>query len=151
MGLTRTIGTLTVGLALAACGSSEEQLAANRAAAIEVVEGFGTRLVHVSKLAPTDSVQNQIRDQFGPYVTTLLLGGWLTDPASAPGRDVSSPWPARIEVREATAASDTHVDLEADVVYLTSVDGDPALRRPVSIRVVKGRDGSWRIAEWINR
>ncbi|HEX6588144.1 MAG TPA: hypothetical protein VF039_03900 [Longimicrobiales bacterium] len=137
--------------ALAACGPDEAELAANRDAAIDVVEGFGTRIVYVSKLAPPDSVEDQIRDQYGPYVTTLLLGGWLTDPASAPGREVSSPWPARIEVRDATPVGSTAVDVEADVVYVTSVDGDAAMRRPVSIRVVRGRDGTWRIAEWLNR
>ena len=149
--MTRTIGTLFLAVALAACGPSDQDVAENRAAAIEVVEGLGTRLVYVSKLAPVDSVTGQIRDQYGPYVTTLLLGGWLTDPASAPGREVSSPWPARIEVREATPDGKSAVDIEADVVYITSVDGDPTMRRPVSIRVVKGQDGSWRIGEWINR
>lgn len=147
----RLVGALLIAAALAGCGPGDDELAANRAAAIDVVEGFGTRLVHVSKLAAPDSVGSMIRDQYGPYVTTLLLGGWLTDPASAPGREVSSPWPARIEVREATAVGSTAVDVEADVVYITSVDGDPAMRRPVSIRVVRGQDDSWRIAEWINR
>lgn len=151
MRITHALGTIIVAVALAACGPDEEQQAANRAAAIEVVEAFGRRLVHVSKLAPADTVENQIRDQFGPYVTTLLLGGWLTDPGSAPGREVSSPWPARIEVREATPVGNTAVDIEADVVYITSVDGEPTMRRPVSIRVVKGQDGDWRIGEWINR
>lgn len=151
MRTTHTLGTIVVALALGACGPDADQQAANRTAAVEVVEAFGGRLVHVSKLAPVDSVANQIRDQFGPYVTTLLLGGWLTDPASAPGREVSSPWPARIEVREATPVGNTAVDIEADVVYVTSVDGEPSMRRPVSIRVVKGQDGDWRIGEWINR
>ena len=147
----RSFALLVAALALAACGPDEAELAANRAAAIDVVEGFGTRIVYVSKLAPPDSVEDQIRDQYGPYVTTLLLGGWLTDPASAPGREVSSPWPARIEVRDATPVGSTAVDVEADVVYVTSVDGEAAMRRPVSIRVVRGRDGAWRIAEWLNR
>lgn len=144
----RATAAVLVTLALAACGPGEDELASNRAAAIEVVEGLGTRLVHVSKLAPPDSVERQIRDQYGPYVTTLLLGGWLSDPASAPGREVSSPWPARIEVREATPVGSTAVNILAEVVYITQVDAEPLLRQPVRIRVVRGEDGAWRVSEW---
>lgn len=145
----RAIGSILVGvLALGACGAGDEELAANRAAAIEVVEAFGERIVHVSKLAPPDSVTDQIRDQYGPYVTTLLLGGWLSDPASAPGRETSSPWPAGLEVREATPVGGTAVDVVGEVLFLNQVDAAPVLRKPVRLRVVRGQDGAWRISEW---
>ena len=139
---------LVVAVSIAACGPGEEEVAANQAAAIEVVQALGTRLAHVSKLDPPDSVQSQIRDQYGPYVTTLLLGGWLTDPASAPGREASSPWPDRIEVREATPVGSNSVDVVADVVYVTQVGAEPLLRQPVQIRVVRGQDDAWRVSEW---
>ena len=39
-------------------------------------------------------------------------------------------------------------DIEGDLVYVTAVDGAPALRRPIRVRVVHGDDDAWRIAEW---
>lgn len=148
---TRHIGATLLALALVACAPGEEQRAADRAAAIDLVERFGARLVYVQKLAPRDSLIAQIRDNYGPYITTLQLGGWISDPASAPGREVSSPWPARIEVRDATPVGNSAFDMDAEVIYITSVDGDPTQRQPVSIRVVKGQDDSWRISEWTTR
>ena len=124
-------------------------MAANRAAAIEVVEGFGGRLLHVNLLQQNrDSLTNDIRDTYGPYVTTLLLGGWLSMPASAPGRETSSPWPARIEVREATPVGSTSFEIDGDIVYVTAVDGEPVARTPIRATVVRGPDDVWRISEW---
>lgn len=145
----RQIGALAAAILVAACGPTEEEQAANRAAAIEVVEGFGARLVHVDLLNQNgDSLRDDIRDTYGPYVTTLLLGGWITDPGSAPGRETSSPWPARIDVREATPIGSTAFDVTGDIVYIATVDGDPVLRTPVRVRVVRGPDDVWRISEW---
>ncbi len=138
---------LAVGLA-AGCGPTEEERAAAPAEAVLVVEQFGDRLKHVSLLAPADSVQDQIREQYGAYLTTLQLGGWLSDPASAPGRETSSPWPDRIEVRDAQPIGRTAFDVTGDIVYVTSVEGDVMLRTPVTARVVRGPDDIWRISEW---
>ena len=136
---------------LVACGPSEEEQAAARADAIEVVEGFGSRLMHVNLLADPGQLTDDIRDTYGPYVTTLLLGGWLSDPASAPGRRTSSPWPARIEVAEATPIGSSGFDVTGDIVYVTAVDGDEVGREPVRLRVVRGPDDVWRISEYNER
>ena len=145
-----TAGVLLAGLALvAACGPGEEEIAANRQAAIDVVESFGGRLLYVNLLQENrDSLAADIRDTYGPYVTTLLLGGWLSMPGSAPGRETSSPWPSGIEVREATPIGSTGFQITGDILYVTSVDSDPVLRTPFQARVVRGQDDVWRISEW---
>jgi hypothetical protein len=138
-----------------ACGSSAEEQDAAVTAATQVVQDFGQRLRMVSVLAPPEQLSESLQDHYGPYVTTLLLGGWLSDPASAPGRQTSSPWPARIEVQDARPIGDSAVDIEAEVVYVTGIDPesveDVVLREPVSIRVVRGQDDAWRISEWVAR
>ena len=130
----------------AACGPSEAERAAARAEAVLVVEQFGSRLKHVPLLAPPAEVSGHLRDQYGPYVTTLLLGGWLSDPASAPGRETSSPWPDRIEVRQAEPLGATAFDVSGEIVYVTTLEGDPVMRTPVTVRVVRGPDDVWRIS-----
>ena len=141
-------------LATGACSPSDEELAANEAAALEVVEQFGQRLrlVSVGTIPPAD-LGRRLTEAYGPYVTTLLLGGWISDPASAPGREGSSPWPARIEVRELRSVGGTGFDFDADVIYVTGVDENepPAFREPVTLRVVRGPDDVWRISEWTQR
>ena len=144
-----TIATLILVAAVGATAcSSEEDRAADQAAATRVVEQFGTRLAHVSLLAPPDELRDRIRDTYGPYVTTLQLGAWLADPSTAPGRETSSPWPARIEIRAAERLGSTAFDVTGEVLYITAVDGEPILREPITARVVRGPDDVWRIAEW---
>ena len=147
----RSIRTLVVALVSAAalaCGPSDEERAADRAAAIAVVERFGQQLMRVDLLADSRELGNTAREVYGPYVTTLQLGTWLSDIRSLPGRETSSPYPARIEVRDAVPFGNAAFDVTGDIVYLTSVDGDPVVREPVRIRVVRGQDGAWRISEW---
>jgi hypothetical protein len=141
--------TLLALLLLSACGPSDEERVASRAEAIEVVEAFGRRIVNVNLLADSiGQITDAIRNNYGPYVTTLLLGGWLSDPGSAPGRETSNPWPAGIEVRDAEPISRYGYDVTGDILYVTQVDGDPVLRTPIRARVVRGPDDIWRISEW---
>ena len=145
---TRAASALLLGFTLLACGPSDEERAAKQSAATQVVESFGARLMHVSLLAEPDSIKDAIRAHYTPYVTTLQLGTWLSDVRTAPGRETSSPWPARIEVRDVAPFSRSAFDVSGDIVYVTSVDGDPIMREPIRARVVRGPDGIWRISEW---
>ncbi|HEX6641704.1 MAG TPA: hypothetical protein VF215_11360 [Thermoanaerobaculia bacterium] len=146
----RALGATLAAALLIACGSSDEERAAARAEAIDVVESFGTRLAHVNLLVGDRAqLTNDIRDTYGPYVTTLLLGGWMSDLRSAPGRETSSPYPARIEVRETIPVGESAFDVTGDIVYVTNVDGDPVLRQPIRARVVRGPDDVWRISEFV--
>ena len=121
---------------------------AAQSAAVDLVRRFGERLGHVSLLAPPGALREEIRAQYGPLVTPALLEAWLQDPSSAPGRETSSPWPDRIEVRGARRVRPDAVEVTGDVVYITSVEaasGGAARREPVVVTVVRGADGEWRI------
>ena len=64
----------------------------------DIVTRFGTRLRDVSLLAPAPDVSRAMRDAYGRLVTPSLLDRWLGAPTSAPGRQVSSPWPDHIAI-----------------------------------------------------
>ncbi|HEX6939443.1 MAG TPA: hypothetical protein VF158_08525 [Longimicrobiales bacterium] len=120
-------------------------------AAADLVRRFGGRLARVSLLAPPDQLRRSIRDAYGPLVTPSLLDRWLRNPSTAPGRAVSSPWPARIEVRDVRRAGPGAYEVAGDVAYVTSVEaarGGAAHREPVVLTVVRGEDGGWRIAAY---
>lgn len=126
---------------------AEPQRVCEAPAVRRVVERLGERLKRVSLQAPRDILVREIRDAYAPLVTGSLLARWVAHPAHAPGREVSSPWPERIEIRSVEAAGPGMCRVVGDVIYLTSVEmiqGGAALRKPVTLRVSK--DGEWRIS-----
>lgn len=143
--------------ALSACGgdSAEEASAAGARnsdtdtacadEARDVVETFGRALQHVSLLAPDSMLEASLREHYGELVTPDLLVQWTADPALAPGRLTSSPWPHRIEVASMTGDANGCV-VQGEVVYATSTDtiGSEALRENVTVRLEQ-HDG-WRIS-----
>jgi hypothetical protein len=103
----------------------------------------------VSLLAPDSVVEREIREAYAPLVTPALLDRWLAEPARAPGRDVSSPWPERNEVSSVAAAGEGRCRVEGAVVYVTSAEraaGGAAARLPVTLLVIA--DGGWRVDEY---
>jgi hypothetical protein len=114
----------------------------------QIVERFGERLQRVSLLAPDSVVVREMRDAYAPFVTPELLDRWTENPRRAPGRELSSPWPARIEVRTISAAEGDGCRVEGDVVYVTSASAatDSTLRQAITL-VVRDTDG-WRIAAY---
>jgi hypothetical protein len=115
----------------------------------QVVEGLGENLKRVSRLAPDSVVAREIRQAYAPYITADLLEKWTSDPKSAPGRDVSSPWPDRLEVRSVHAAGPETCHVEADVVYessATPTQGTAPPRAPVTLVVRKDED--WRVSAY---
>lgn len=114
----------------------------------QVVQRFGERLQRVSLLAPDSVVVREMRDAYAPFVTAELLTTWTSNPRRAPGREVSSPWPARIEVRAVQAADAGGCRVEGDVAYESNAPaaGDSAMRQSVTI-VLEDADG-WRIASY---
>ncbi|HEX2167969.1 MAG TPA: hypothetical protein VHG09_12115 [Longimicrobiales bacterium] len=145
---------VTVMCLLAACRGGDgppadeaaaDAVACDDPAVREVVEEFGRRLNHVSLLAPDSIVEAAMREAYAPFVTAELLDRWIADPASAPGRQVSSPWPQRIEVRSTADAADAQCRVEATVIHVTSADtSTSAVREAVRI-LVRDVDG-WRIS-----
>lgn len=122
-------------LALVGCSDADRGSAATQTSAPacasdrprQVVAELGQQLRNVSLLAPDSVVRAAIRQYYGPLVSPELLDDWLADPARAPGRRVSSPWPARIEVDSIRAQNGCVV--VGDVVSTTNVDTSAAVSR----------------------
>jgi hypothetical protein len=139
--------------ALSSCGGREPapEGRAERSCAApavrEAVERFGERLQRVSLLAPESLLVREIESAYAPFVTARLLESWTADPSRAPGRELSSPWPARIEVRSVQAVDDDVCRVAAEVVYATSADASgAAAREPVTLSVT--RVDGWKIAAY---
>jgi hypothetical protein len=109
-----------------------------------LVRNFGTKLQQVSVLAPQETVAQSMREQYAPFVTTELLERWIADPAAAPGRRTSSPWPERIDVSGASPAGAGTFIVAGDIVETSSTG--PAGRTPVRVTVIQ-TPGGWRISE----
>lgn len=110
-----------------------------------VVQEFGTHMKNVSLLASKDIVEEAMDTEYGPYVTIETLMAWKADPAHAPGRLTSSPWPSRIEVATGTPEGNEY-RLTGYVVEETSdtaVTGE-ASGYPVVVTLTK-EDGGWKI------
>ena len=113
----------------------------------DVVTQFGAKLKEVPLLAPDTVRARSVREAYGPLVSAELLERWLASPSEAPGRDVSSPWPERIEIHDVRRATREHYEVEGEVIYVTSVEagtGGEAAREPVLLDVRK-QGGAWRI------
>jgi hypothetical protein len=112
----------------------------------EVVGTLGQRMKQVPLSAPDSIAARAIRENYASLVTPGLLAAWISQPARAPGREVSSPWPERIEIRSVKAAGTGLCRVDGDVVYVTSAGltrRGVGSRRPVSL-LVKSDDG-WHI------
>lgn len=119
-------------------------------AAIAAIERFGERLSRVSLLAPRDELRTRIRAEYGPLVTPALLAEWLADPSQAPGRAVSSPWPARISVSQARRVSADEYEMTGHVVEVANAaDGGTTTvaRIPVRVQLLRVGNG-WRVADY---
>lgn len=112
-----------------------------------MVKGFGEKLKMVSLLAPEDMVKDSIKEYYGEFVSPTLLEKWLNDPAKAPGRTISSPWPERIDIISAEKLSDTEYEVKGYIIEVTSVEmaeGGIAASRPAKF-LVRNIDGKWLI------
>lgn len=120
---------------------------AGERAARSVVEDFGKQLKNVSLTAEPDAVRSSIADYYAPFVTQDLLRAWQEDASLAPGRDVSSPWPDRVEVTEVRPQGSGYLVSGAEIL-MTSVeqssDGNAGIV-PFIAQVIRTEEG-WRIA-----
>jgi hypothetical protein len=120
----------------------------------QVVERLGERLKEVPLLAPDSALVRAIREAYAPLVTSDLLAAWTAEPSRAPGRDVSSPWPERIEVRTVVSVENGACRAEGEVLYVTSVElaqGGAVARELVTLLMVEDptrSDGGWRISAY---
>lgn len=115
----------------------------------QLVLGFGNHLKNVSLTAPIEILTESITREYTPYVSPLLLERFIADPLHAPGRLTSSPWPEKIEIKQAQLMGD-YWEVFGDVVFMTSADiesGGEAGREPFFITVANIQ-GKWLIAEY---
>lgn len=110
------------------------------------VQRLGTQMRRVSLLAPDSIVARDMADAYGSLVTPALLASWQKNPSHAPGRQVSNPWPARIEVKSVDSQG-AECRVTADVVYVLTSDTLSAVdRRPVTL-TLRDQNG-WRVSAY---
>ena len=100
---------------------------------------------NVSTLAPRDVVVDAIRRNYSDLVSDDLLQKWIASPVSAPGRQVSSPWPDHIDIQSTSAPSDDAAVIDGAVVEMTSAG--EARRTPVRLTLHRS-GGEWRITDY---
>lgn len=130
-------------------GQGARDPAADEATVRSVVEAFGRQLQKVPLLAPEDILRETMKEQYSDYVTPELLAAWQADPANAPGRAVSSPWPDRIEIGAVERLTEDAYQVEGKIIEVTSVElgtDEAAATRPISL-VVRWFDDRWLIDE----
>lgn len=115
----------------------------------DLIYNFGKRLQYVSLLAP--DVGQQMRMQYGEFISPALLELWMHNLIIAPGRKVSSPWPDRIEITTLDKVNPDKYSVSGYIIEVTSAEvasGDAANRIPVQI-VVERMQSRWLITEFI--
>ncbi|MCC6198620.1 hypothetical protein IT401_00140 [Candidatus Nomurabacteria bacterium] len=109
------------------------------------VEGFGSVLKNVSLLSPNAS--QDIARVYKPYLSRSLWSSWSSHPETAAGREVSSPWPERIDVVDISQLSVDDYTVRAVLVMMTSEEvssGGDAGTASIVMNVIR-EDGVWKI------
>lgn len=108
---------------------------------------FGKVLKNVSLLSPAATLKSDIEKNYSSYITPELLATWQAEPTLALGRNVSSPWPDRIEINSIIKQNATTYKVLGNVIEITSADnaGRPAGVYPVTLFIEK-RGEDWKIA-----
>ena len=112
-----------------------------------LVESFGSKLQKVSLLAPKEILEKSMQENYSEFVAQELIAEWVSDPLNAPGRQVSSPWPDRIEILNIEKLSEDLYEVKGEIIELTSVElvqGGYASSRPITLMVEKIED-NWLI------
>lgn len=114
-----------------------------------LVTEFGKKLQAVPLSADLETAADAIQKNYASYVSTALLAQWKDNPAKAPGRPASSPWPDHIEITSVAKEGEEFCKVEGKVIEMTSEEmahGGQAGNYPVTIELGKDRDsGKWLI------
>lgn len=121
----------------------------NTAQARIVVAGLGDNLQKVPLVASKEIVAFAMDQYYAFYVHPDLLAKWKADPLNAPGRLTSSPWPDRIDVKNAVKNADGTFTVDAEIVEIANgASGkQEANRIPVRFVLTLGPDG-WQITDY---
>ena len=114
-----------------------------------LVENFGSKLKEVSLSAPGEIVSQEIETIYAPFVSSTFLLNLTNDPTRAPGRDVSSPWPEKIEIISMEKLDSYTIQVKGKIILMTSVEvaqGGNAGETPIAlwVRNTNAR-GAWLI------
>jgi len=96
--------------------------AGDEAAVRAVVEGFGKALQTVPLSGSKAAAAEAIKNNYAPFISSDILAFWEGDPAMAPGRRTSSPWPDRIEIIEMKHDDDGAYEVQGKIIEVTSVE-----------------------------
>ena len=120
-----------------------------QAARITVID-FGQALQTVSISAADSIASPEIAQNYGPYVDPALLTLWEQNPAVAPGRVTSSPWPDHVVITSLTEDGIGGYHVQGNVIELTSQDivaGTDSGEVPF-VATVSKVNGKWMISAW---
>lgn len=101
---------------------------------------------------PEDIAKESLKENYGDFVSLTLLEKWQNDPANAPGRVSSSPWPERIDIVSVEKLSDSEYEVYGNIIYMTSVEmiqGGIAGSKTVTLNI-KNIEGKWLIDDLTN-
>lgn len=123
---------------------SNRMVSGSEAEIRSLVTEFGTKLHMVSLTAPSSTVFQSIKENYGPYISEGLLEGWEMAPERAPGKSTSSPWPDRIEIFTVTRdAEDNSYDVQGMVIEVATEKGGEAVSQyPIALKI-RNQDGRW--------
>jgi len=114
-----------------------------------LVENFGSKLKEVSLSAPGEIVSQEIETIYAPFVSSTFLLNLTNDPTRAPGRDVSSPWPEKIEIISMEKLDSHTIQVKGKIILMTSVEvaqGGNAGETPIMLWVRNtNAKGAWLI------
>ena len=108
----------------------------------QLVTTFGASQKSISPVGPATSTSHDIQSGYGPLVTSQLLEQWEADPAHAPGRLTSSPWPERIVI-DSISPQGAGYSVSGHTI-MTSETGESS-QVPVVMLVVR-ENAEWKIA-----
>jgi len=109
-----------------------------------LIKDFGSNLKLVSLLSPKETLEKDMMENYGEFVSEKLIEKWLSDPENAPGRLTSSPWPDRIEIDNIEKVSESEYKVQGKIVEVTNTEKDGELTRKIVLNVMK-IDTKWLI------
>jgi|GEM_PF-430934 len=115
----------------------------------KVVEDFGKKLQNVSLLAPKDVLKKSMKENYSEFVTQELIEKWINDPAGAPGRQTSSPWPDHIEIIDVKQLSESAYQVNGKIIEIANAKDEKtevAAKRPITL-IISAVDDKWLISE----
>ncbi|MDR1158531.1 MAG: DUF4825 domain-containing protein, partial [Oscillospiraceae bacterium] len=116
----------------------------------EFVSAFGAQISEVRLMVPQEEAASQIRGYYSDFLTPELLEMWATNPDTALGRAVSSPWPDRIDVTKLSKFDINNWAVYGNIIWITSVEavnGGAAAIQPITLKLVTDNGNGWRINE----